>query len=213
MAQIQNNPAPSTPSNNGKMPFPVVAYNRIGIMPEAARYVIQSDVLCANILAMAKVLVPDFTECSIVGSEEKKIRPSVFLFLPKNSDAISDSSMMNDENTIITQPIARLNKNMKELIHRFSHEEEARAVMNTTTDGFKCVKLDLAEILINFFDENGDAYRKNIGDKGAMRTTITLDVGRWAKDGKRVETIVVTKSVSNNGRGGRDMQPVFAKRL
>lgn len=211
MAQNQNNPAPSTPV--AKMPFPVVAYNRIGIMPEAARYVIQSDVLCANILAMAREMVPDFTECSIVGSEDKKIRPSVYLFLPKNSDAISDSTLMNDENTIITQPIARLSNNMKELIHRFSHEEESRAVMNTTTDGFKCVKLDLAEIVIKFFDENGDAYRKNIGDKGAMRTTITLDVGRWAKDGKRVETIVVTKSITNNGRGGKDMQPVFAKRL
>ena len=212
MAQTNQNPASST-QNGNKMPFPVVAYNRLGIMPEAARYIIQADLLCTNILAMARDMVPDFTECTILGSEDKKIRPSVYLFIPKNSDAISDRRLMDDENSIITQPISRLSPKMKELIHRFSHEDEQNAIMNATTDGFKCVKLDLADIVIAFFDENGDGYRKTIGDKGAMKTTITLDVGRWGKDGKRVETIVVTKSVNNGGGRGRDMQPVFVKRL
>ena len=117
MAQTNQTPASST-QNGNKMPFPVVAYNRLGIMPEAARYIIQADLLCTNILAMARDMVPDFTECTILGSEDKKIRPSAYLFIPKNSDAISDRRLMDDENSIITQPISRLSPKMKELIHR-----------------------------------------------------------------------------------------------
>ena len=212
----QNRNARGTPADvetMRNMKIPPVSFNIVGLSPVECTY----TPLVSDVINFMKGVCKDFFGTNgvydvTINSDMNAAAVAMFVWFKWDSPHIADTSLIDDDKSVINRPIPKLSKELRQFMEAYCRPENQKVLSEGTRDGvhrfteFKCVKVDLYRVFLAMFDQKGRWYNEVFGNTGDRTPYTQVNVNTvWDKKNGNVTGFIVKKC--DGRRGGRKPLP------
>ena len=175
------------------------AYSINGFAPTESGWKLTADQICQIIKTWTKDYLSDLSDVTI-DVNHKTGAIYAYVWIPRQSKNICNNEL-NSGNSAINRTMLKYSKELKEYMDKFCAKEDRRIFSEERNLPLAGIRVQIDRFMKLEFDENGNEYGKQFGEKFKRKTRIELtcnfakgDDGRFGK----LQFLQVTKSVRNN---------------